>query len=69
MEEDEAMAAAATASVEAPNARQKPNVGTHVLVCGDIFDSGGTHWQRAMGLGPCINVDPPRGTVFFAGTV
>ena len=43
MEEDEAMAAAATASVEAPNARQKPNVGTHVLVCGDIFDSGGTH--------------------------
>ena len=69
MAEDVAVAAADSAPVAAPNGGQKPKAGTHVLVCGDIFDTGGTHWQRAMGLGPFINVDPPRNTVFFAGTV
>ena len=44
-------------------------VGTHVLICTDIFDVDGTHWQRKQGFGEFIDTDPPLNTVFLAGTV
>ena len=40
-------------------------IGTRVLVCGDLFDKDVTHRQQNMGLGECINSDPPAQTVFF----
>ena len=39
--------------------------GSHVLVCADTFDAGGTHYLRSVGLGPALDVDPPAKTVFF----
>ena len=42
-------------------------VGTHVLICTDIFDVDGTHWQRKQGFGEFIDTDPPLNTVFLAG--
>ena len=39
--------------------------GSHVLVCADTFDSGGTHYLRSVGLGPTLDTDPPPKTVFF----
>ena len=42
---------------------------TRLLVCGDLFDRDGTHWQQSMGLGEFIDSDPPAKTVFFEGVV
>ena len=39
--------------------------GSHVLMCADTFDSGGTHYLRSVGLGPTLDTDPPPKTVFF----
>lgn len=43
-------------------------VGRRVIVCADIFDTNGGYLQ-GLGLGPAIDACPPRGTVFFVGTV
>ena len=46
-----------------------PPIGSRVLVCGDMFDSEESHWQRSCGLGEFIDSDPPKNTVFFEGKV
>ena len=46
-----------------------PPAKSRVLVCGDLFDKGGSHWQQSMGLGEFIDTDPPPQTVFFVGRV
>ena len=44
-------------------------LGTHVLICPDIFDVNDTHWQQKQGFGEYIDTDPPANTVFLAGIV
>ena len=39
--------------------------GEHVLVAAHLFDEGGTHYLRKVGLGPTLDSDPPGKTVFF----
>ena len=39
--------------------------GEHVLVAANLFDEGGTHYLRNVGLGPTLDCDPPAKTVFF----
>ena len=39
--------------------------GEHVLVAAHLFDEGGKHYLRQVGLGPTLDSDPPAKTVFF----
>ena len=39
--------------------------GEHVLVSAHLFDQGGTHYLKSVGLGPTLDSDPPDKTIFF----
>ena len=48
---------------------RKAPINSRILVCDDLFNRGGTHWQQSMGLGEFIDSDSPANTVLFEDKV